>query len=86
MERNKILDQTASQKTYLEEICQRLRSNLAWGRRQASSAKEIIIRGSRVIETLSKITALKTQIMELKSSVVLPKERYQDSKQYKIVI
>ena len=60
MERNKILDQTASQKTYLEEICQEIEGlNLMHGEEdKLLQQRKLLLDGSRVIETLSKITAI----------------------------
>ena len=60
MERNKILDQTASQKTYLEEICQEIEGlNLMHGEEdKLLQQRKLLLEGSRVIETLSKITAI----------------------------
>ena len=60
MERNKILDQTASQKTYLEEICQEIEDlNLMHGEEdKLFQRRKLLLEGSRVIETLSKITSL----------------------------
>ena len=60
MERQKTLDQTASQKSYLEEICKEIESlNLEDGEEERLLQKrKLLIEGSRVIETLSKITSL----------------------------
>ena len=60
IERNKILDQTASQKTYLEEICREIEGlNLTYGEEDKLLQKrKLLLEGSRVIETLSKITGL----------------------------
>ena len=60
MERNKILEQTASQKTYLEEICQEIEDlNLMYGEEdKLLQRRKLLLEGSRVIETLSKITSL----------------------------
>ena len=60
MEKNKILDQTASQKTYLEEICKEIEDlNLEYGEEdRLLQQRKLLLEGSRVIETLSKITAL----------------------------
>lgn len=60
IERNKILDQTASQKTYLEEICMEIEGlNLEDGEEEKLlQRRKLLLEGSRVIETLSKITAI----------------------------
>ena len=60
IEKNKILDQTASQKTYLEEICMEIEGlNLEDGEEEKLlQRRKLLLEGSRVIETLSKITAI----------------------------